>query len=514
MTITRFQELKKLITFINADRDDCENPWWKADGMVTKFNLHRRRVFRTSSKMTVDESMSAFRPQTTPLGNLPFLSFIQRKPEDLGTEFKIVADAIIGIMLFIEIQKGKEAMSDAEFVDKMKHKTAACTMRLMVGTSEHARQVVSNSLPDSDTFATSVTASGPETFVGDSWFTSLPTVLGASELGVKYVGILKVYSSRTPKEYIEEVMKDWPAGSHLVLESEIDETKVYCAGYKYCKKKVLTFLFNEGATHSKAGRPYEAKWKREDGSSAVKYVFRPAFASDFFESSNVIDSNNHCRQSILRLEKIWVTRDGYYRIHTTIFGIDVVDTHKTYRHHLSKFHYHKNLGLLEFVAFLAYDLIHSTRTKEALIPNDSFSLQMVEGEVVVHEELVNEPLTQDSGIIDGSSDEDEDGGGKLPAGFYLEENHVLEETDETVIETQVKKVKGNDGRPMRKMYQTQRLRRGVCTYCSRRTSWFCPICPPQDGRLQSWCCNELVNGACTRSSYTCAAKHALQYRNV
>ena len=129
MTITRFQELKKLITFINADRDDCENPWWKADGMVTKFNLHRRRVFRTSSKMTVDESMSAFRPQTTPLGNLPFLSFIQRKPEDLGTEFKIVADAIIGIMLFIEIQKGKEAMSDAEFVDKMKQTRRLCLLQ-------------------------------------------------------------------------------------------------------------------------------------------------------------------------------------------------------------------------------------------------------------------------------------------------------------------------------------------------------------------------------------------------
>ena len=57
--------------------------------------------------------MSAFKPQTRPLGNLPNLSHIMRKPEPLGTEFKVVADATTGIMLNIEIQKGKEQMAAA-----------------------------------------------------------------------------------------------------------------------------------------------------------------------------------------------------------------------------------------------------------------------------------------------------------------------------------------------------------------------------------------------------------------
>jgi len=54
--------------------------------------------------------MSAFCPQTRSTGNLPHLSFIMRKPEDLGTEFKVVACLMTGILLHLEIQKGCDAM--------------------------------------------------------------------------------------------------------------------------------------------------------------------------------------------------------------------------------------------------------------------------------------------------------------------------------------------------------------------------------------------------------------------
>ena len=43
--------------------------------------------------------MSAFRPQTRKTGNLPHLSFIMRKPEDLGTEFKVTADTAMNMRL-------------------------------------------------------------------------------------------------------------------------------------------------------------------------------------------------------------------------------------------------------------------------------------------------------------------------------------------------------------------------------------------------------------------------------
>ena len=76
-----------------------------------------------------DESMSAWRPQTTSKGGLPHLSFVDRKPEPLGTKFKNVACAITGIMLALEIQRGKTDDTVLKH-DDVKSSTAAVSVRL------------------------------------------------------------------------------------------------------------------------------------------------------------------------------------------------------------------------------------------------------------------------------------------------------------------------------------------------------------------------------------------------
>ena len=54
--------------------------------------------------------MSSIRPRKDKLGGLPHISFIYRKPKPIGTEFKAVCDATTGVMTFLEIQEGKNAM--------------------------------------------------------------------------------------------------------------------------------------------------------------------------------------------------------------------------------------------------------------------------------------------------------------------------------------------------------------------------------------------------------------------
>lgn len=39
------------------------------------------------------------------------LSFIQRKPEPLGTEFKVVADVTTQLFTYVELQRGKNEMA-------------------------------------------------------------------------------------------------------------------------------------------------------------------------------------------------------------------------------------------------------------------------------------------------------------------------------------------------------------------------------------------------------------------
>ena len=75
--------------------------------MMNNYTKNMTKVMYASSTAVLDESMSAFIPRTTKSGNLPNISFIKRKPEPLGTEFKVAMDGLTGKLLFLEIQEGK-----------------------------------------------------------------------------------------------------------------------------------------------------------------------------------------------------------------------------------------------------------------------------------------------------------------------------------------------------------------------------------------------------------------------
>ena len=64
--------------------------WWRAKHLFDGFNTSCMNIAASFLKVG-DESMSAIRFRTTAKGNLPHLSYIFRKPEPLGTEFKTIA---------------------------------------------------------------------------------------------------------------------------------------------------------------------------------------------------------------------------------------------------------------------------------------------------------------------------------------------------------------------------------------------------------------------------------------
>ena len=237
--------------------------------------------------------------------------------------------------------------------------------------------------------------------------------------------------------------------------------------------------------------------KYSDGENVDKLVYRPFCASVFFDHCAVIDHSNQQRQSELRLEKIWVSRCGYFRINTTFLGINVVDTFHTYRHHLTFTHVrHKHLGLMNFVKMLARDFLKSTRSHEVLMPLDSFNIDddddegSSNGNVFVQRDgnqdvPANEPLTQDTDDSEDDESEDE----KLPPGFWDPENHRLIRCEEIVVTTKIKKKMGKDGRMMNVTVQRSDKRRGRCVYCQNRTRYFCAMCKPPGNGLRHWCCS-------------------------
>jgi hypothetical protein len=343
----RFDNIKKFVPYM-WERPELKetDPWWQISLMEKQFNENRKNKVMSSFEKVLDELMSAFRPQTRKTGDLPNLSFIPRKPEPLGAEFKCICCAITGIMIWIELQRGKDGMRAAEY-SAASGVTAACTMR----GARDSKYCVGDDEDDTN-----------EMFFGDSWFSSVETVCQLwNRFKCHYGGILKTNHSRFPKAWIEETMKDWPAGSHIVLEGQATREGVglIAIGYKYNSRKSLCFISHKDAGATECTDFYEAKWKDRNGNTESRRVPRPDVMGRYFRVCNRVDMHNHARQSLLALEKHWVMMTGYFWMITTILGMCITDAWKGYRHHLNKQHRHKDMDMKDFASALAYDMLHN-----------------------------------------------------------------------------------------------------------------------------------------------------------
>ena len=465
----RFVDIKRFIPFLFANESKKEtDPWWRFSSAVSMYNNNRKHTIKPSLLKVFDESMSAFRPRTSRFGNLPHLSCIDRKPEPLGTEFKVANSSAIGIGLYLEIQRGRVAMSTAEFVPDMK-KTAACCCRMTKGTvsSTHNEQRNGN----------------VDTYLGDSWFASVDTVVEMKKrFNSNFIGVVKTSHSRYPKKWLEATMKDWPLGSHIVLEAVHDGVVVQACGYKYNKCKVCCFVFTQGAGHTEPGRCYEAKWKDDNGNTMTRDVAHPQVISKYFSNSNVIDVFNQARQFDLRLEKHWVTEDGYFRLITTLFGIVITDCWKGYSYHLPTNHRHKGLEIKEFARLLTRDLL------ENLYPNDRASKETA---LTIMDRPNHNHGTQIPSTINALTPEEADACTMLSSlsksvsqtsskTKFTNQHPLGVCSDETYHEVKCP-VSG-------KVRSGKRKRRGKCTECGTNTRYYCVACKPGPGRHHHWCC--------------------------
>ena len=88
-------------------------------------------------------------------------------------------------------------------------------------------------------------------------------------------------------------MKDWPAGSSIVLQSQFNKNNVLAIGYKYTSKSVICFVASLGADLTTNGDPYVAKFLSDEYENyRTREVFRPQICSHYFSLANVINIHN------------------------------------------------------------------------------------------------------------------------------------------------------------------------------------------------------------------------------
>lgn len=213
MVQDRHRAIRNWMAYLWADASqEGTDEWWPVRQGITLYNKNREYNFLAGVYKVLDESMSAFRPQKAKTGNLPHLTYCERKPEDLGTEFKVVACPEIGCCLYLEIQEGRDAMRRAEHTNELSV-TKACTVRLCENTQREEESVDENEV---DIFRQNDDNKPVDTYLGDSWFGHVDTCLYIKKkLKRNFIGVIKTGHSRFPRKYLEknERLAWWIASS-------------------------------------------------------------------------------------------------------------------------------------------------------------------------------------------------------------------------------------------------------------------------------------------------------------
>jgi hypothetical protein len=94
---------------------------------VDDFDTNMRDVTHQGVYQTMDESMSAYKPRKDKLvGELPNITYTHRKPKPLRTEMKTMCDCATGVMVYVEVQKGKNAMRERNMQPNMECLPRVC----------------------------------------------------------------------------------------------------------------------------------------------------------------------------------------------------------------------------------------------------------------------------------------------------------------------------------------------------------------------------------------------------
>ena len=264
--------------------------------------------------------------------------------------------------------------------------SGGCTLRLVEG-SQYSGQL-------SSARHEAGKASKRYLYLGDSWFgsvqvaeclkcswreqddrrnrTSFPFYVdkekGLNTDGHEFIGAVKTAHSWFPKKQIEKQMKSFPSGAYLVMEctAPVTGVKLVAVGYKYNTRKVLLFVMTKDAGHTQPGAPYIARFTDVFGNIKQRRVERPDCISKYFRHANAIDRHNHIRQGLLRLEELWLTKNRWFRIVTTVFGMTVVDCYLALRFHMQVEPF-LNTSIHDFADMLAYDLINNPYSERSSV---------------------------------------------------------------------------------------------------------------------------------------------------
>lgn len=171
---------------------------------------------------------------------------------------------------------------------------------------------------------------------GDAWFGSVMSVVELRKrFDVHSTFVVKNNKNYFPMEALYLILRArhgrHPAGNWVVMRTRIGGVDLIAIAFAWSKKGVSYFISTCGSTEP-SPILYESKYEDEWGVPATRLIQRPKIAHFLFDYLPLIDEHNKQRQSLLALEKRWLTKDCWFRLGTTMIGMSIVDFHRWYHH--------------------------------------------------------------------------------------------------------------------------------------------------------------------------------------
>ena len=148
---------------------------------------------------------------------------------------------------------------------------------------------------------------------------------------------------------------------------------VSCLALTDVQIQVLCFIGTANAGSTYPGKPYIARFGDSYDNLKEREIPRPDVISKYFDVSDKIDNHNKSRQNDLGLERLWITKNPWFRLSTTFVGIIAVDTWNMIRHHGAGLAY-TEMPVKKFAKCLVYDLWNkpwdNTRSRPLQLTSD------------------------------------------------------------------------------------------------------------------------------------------------
>eukprot|EP00960_Hanusia_phi_P076747 768604-Hanusia_phi.AAC.4 len=315
----RFEMWQKYVKLCPPSQMMTCNAFDQIRPLVKAFNNNRKDTVRAGTELYIDESLGRCRPQSEyTSGHLLRLANLTRNPREVGCEYRMLLECTLGLVLFLEVQEGKEIMEQKTYSPGCPRHTSL-VMRLAHNYLDKGHVIY-----------------------GDSGISSVSTARTLLSRKTFFTGLLKQCSAGFPKRYLYEEAWDAtdPRGKTqtVSLDTVVDGKtyKIYGhawneSGRKKKPKKVLISTWNT----TQDAIPHARTRVKINGTSGKKEKYtinvpRTEMVKSYFRTTALSDAQEQLREDLEGLEHSIGIRDWRFRMLCTILGLIEADAFKLY----------------------------------------------------------------------------------------------------------------------------------------------------------------------------------------